>query len=94
MDRTQQNAEDIARSLKAAGVDAAVYHAGLAADQRKTIQNDFMNSNGVVVATIAFGASFDGIGSLDIDHPADLQPALAGMGIGQAPYYATPASIR
>ncbi|KAL8292929.1 hypothetical protein RQP46_000623 [Phenoliferia psychrophenolica] len=56
---TQQNAEDIARSLNAKDVKSEVYHAGLDAEKRKRIQDDFMKSNGVVVATIAFGMGID-----------------------------------
>ncbi|KAK4701513.1 hypothetical protein P7C70_g4720, partial [Phenoliferia sp. Uapishka_3] len=56
---TQGNAEEISRSLNAKGVDSKVYHAGLTADVRKEIQNWFMKSDGVVVATIAFGMGID-----------------------------------
>ncbi|HEY0443423.1 MAG TPA: ATP-dependent DNA helicase RecQ [Candidatus Limnocylindrales bacterium] len=57
---TRRGAEEVAAELSAAGVTAAVYHAGLAAGTRARIQDDFMADRiGVVVATIAFGMGID-----------------------------------
>lgn len=49
---TQNDAESFSRSLNAKGIESQVYHAGLLADKRKEVQNWFMKSDGVVVATI------------------------------------------
>lgn len=56
----QRTAEDVARVLISHGRRAVAYHAGLEADQRSRIQDEFMASpEGVVVATIAFGMGVD-----------------------------------
>ncbi|WP_054016275.1 ATP-dependent DNA helicase RecQ [Pseudoalteromonas sp. R3] len=56
----QQQAEQVAKQLQAAGVNAAAYHAGLDDSLRQSIQNDFMNNHKqVIVATIAFGMGID-----------------------------------
>lgn len=56
----QKTAERIAALLKEKGFDAAAYHAGMPNDQRESVQKRFMNStNGVIVATIAFGMGID-----------------------------------
>lgn len=52
--------ESLAEKLKAKGVAAGVYHAGLPIDQRNRVQEDFINDRiDVVVATIAFGMGID-----------------------------------
>lgn len=56
---TQNDAEDVAAALDRAGVECRFYHAGVAADNRKETQDWFINGNGVVVATIAFGMGID-----------------------------------
>ena len=56
----QKTAEDVARTLQAAGYSAVAYHAGLNSDIRSAIQADFMNSKTrIIVATIAFGMGID-----------------------------------
>jgi ATP-dependent DNA helicase RecQ len=52
--------EDVAENLRSAGVRAAAYHAGLAAEDRKRVQEAFAaDTIDVVVATIAFGMGID-----------------------------------
>ncbi|HEY7885335.1 MAG TPA: ATP-dependent DNA helicase RecQ [Cellvibrionaceae bacterium] len=56
----QKTAEQIAKYLQAAGLNAAAYHAGLDGDTRHLIQENFMTgSTPIVVATIAFGMGID-----------------------------------
>lgn len=57
---TQKQAEEVAQELHDLHeIEARPYHAGLKADDRKTIQDWFIGGNGVVVATIAFGMGID-----------------------------------
>ncbi|CEQ41298.1 SPOSA6832_03010, partial [Sporobolomyces salmonicolor] len=57
---TQQQAVDLVTELKAQGIqDVQFYHAGMAAEDRKATQSWFMEGNGTVVATIAFGMGID-----------------------------------
>jgi len=52
--------ERTADAMKAAGVKAAAYHAGLSASQRSKIQSRFMAEKiDVIVATVAFGMGVD-----------------------------------
>lgn len=56
----QKTAEQVASYLVAQGLPAVFYHAGMRADQRALIQNQFMGAtNQIVVATIAFGMGVD-----------------------------------
>jgi ATP-dependent DNA helicase RecQ len=56
----QQTAEDVAAMLRAAGLPAKEYHAGLETEVRAAIQDRFLASDrGIVVATIAFGMGVD-----------------------------------
>lgn len=56
----QQQAEQVAKQLQAAGIKAAAYHAGLGDETRQSVQKAFMqNQQQVVVATIAFGMGVD-----------------------------------
>ncbi|KZV77469.1 ATP-dependent DNA helicase [Peniophora sp. CONT] len=56
----QSHAQDVADALNKHKMGAMVYHAGLPAEQREQIQNDFMDSaRGIVCATIAFGMGID-----------------------------------
>ena len=56
----QQHAQDVADALNKHKMGAMVYHAGLPAEEREQIQNDFMDSErGIVCATIAFGMGID-----------------------------------
>src|SRR5215210_754796 len=57
---TRKECEELAASLKRAGVNAAHYHAGLGAAERSSVQERFMTDElDVVVATIAFGMGVD-----------------------------------
>ncbi|CAN5889428.1 hypothetical protein BH23ACT11_BH23ACT11_20430 [soil metagenome] len=57
---TRKECEEFATSLRRSGVDAAAYHAGMAADQRSSVQERFMTDElDVVVATVAFGMGVD-----------------------------------
>jgi ATP-dependent DNA helicase RecQ len=57
---TRKECEELAASLKRAGVDAAHYHAGMGAAERSSVQERFMTDElDVVVATIAFGMGVD-----------------------------------
>lgn len=55
---TQSDAERVVAALKGK-IEARFYHAGVSADERKATQEWFMASQGVVVATIAFGMGLD-----------------------------------
>jgi ATP-dependent DNA helicase RecQ len=56
----QRTAERVAGMLRDIGVDARAYHAGFEPERRAEIQEWFMAStDGVVVATIAFGMGID-----------------------------------
>ena len=56
----QQTAENVATFLAAAGLSARAYHAGLPAEVRSEVQDQFMgNAILIVVATIAFGMGID-----------------------------------
>lgn len=56
----QRTAEELAARLAAEGFAARAYHAGLEDDERATVQDWFMRStDGIVVATIAFGMGID-----------------------------------
>jgi len=57
---SRKEAEELARRLKATKVLAACYHAGLAADVRKKVQNSFEDDRiTVIVSTVAFGMGVD-----------------------------------
>lgn len=57
---THQHAEEVAAELRAAGVRAVHYHAGMRADEREAAYESFMNDTSeVVVATTAFGMGID-----------------------------------
>ena len=52
----QRTAEEIAEQLTEDGLEATAYHAGMKPEQREQIQQNFItSSDGIVVATIAFG---------------------------------------
>ena len=56
----QKTAESVAEALAEAGHPAKAYHAGMKSEKRSEIQDWFMAStNGIVVATIAFGMGID-----------------------------------
>lgn len=57
---SRKSTEGIAEKLKKQGIRAAAYHAGMPADKRSKIQEDFINDNvDVMCATIAFGMGID-----------------------------------
>lgn len=57
---SRKSTEGITKKLKAKGYDAAAYHAGLSAEERTQIQEDFINDRTpIIVATIAFGMGID-----------------------------------
>lgn len=57
---SRKEVENIAKYLSRNGISAAAYHAGMAAEKRTAIQNDFMeNEFQIIVATIAFGMGVD-----------------------------------
>jgi len=57
---SRKGTEDLADKLNNRGYQAQAYHAGLEAEVRSKIQDDFINDNTpIVVATIAFGMGID-----------------------------------
>jgi len=57
---SRKRVEEVAAKLCAKGVMAAPYHAGLAAVERASVQEDFLRDElQVVVATVAFGMGID-----------------------------------
>ena len=58
--RSRNRVDRVAAELKAAGIDAIAYHAGMDAESRREALQRFRLSSGVVVvATIAFGMGID-----------------------------------
>jgi ATP-dependent DNA helicase RecQ len=56
----RRDVDDLTEFLKAAGVDALPYHAGLDAGKRKSVQTAFKQERcDLVVATVAFGMGID-----------------------------------
>jgi ATP-dependent DNA helicase RecQ len=57
---SRRKVDETAQWLRARGVDALAYHAGMSAEQRREAQSRFRRDDGVVVvATIAFGMGID-----------------------------------
>ena len=57
---SRKRVEEVAKRLRAAGVEAAAYHAGLPAETRTKVQDRFLRDDvHVVVATVAFGMGID-----------------------------------
>ncbi len=57
---SRKRTEEVAGKLAAAGLPAAAYHAGLAAEERRRVQDAFARDDvRVVVATVAFGMGID-----------------------------------
>lgn len=79
-------AERVATTLSNAGFEAAVYHAGLGAEERARTQDAFLASDRMlVVATIAFGMGIDKSDLRYVDH-YDLPKSLENLAqeIGRA----------
>lgn len=56
----QKTAEQVAAFLQAGGLSARAYHAGMTAEIRSAVQDDFMSGQvEIIVATIAFGMGID-----------------------------------
>lgn len=57
---TKKEAEAVSQFLRENGISAGCYHAGLSAQKREQVQNEFMENNlKVIVATVAFGMGVD-----------------------------------
>ncbi len=57
---SRKSTENIALKLKAQGISAAAYHAGLSSKEREKAQEDFINDKiKIVCATVAFGMGID-----------------------------------
>ena len=57
---SRKGTEEMAADLKAKGIDAGIYHAGMSAAERSRVQDDFINDRiPVICATIAFGMGID-----------------------------------
>ena len=57
---SRKKVEELTEILKANGINASAYHAGMDSVARSTVQDDFIKENiDVIVATIAFGMGID-----------------------------------
>ena len=57
---SRKGTEEMAKELKSFGFDAKAYHAGIPADKRSKVQEDFINDRSkIICATIAFGMGID-----------------------------------
>lgn len=57
---SRKRVSEVADKLQADGISAAAYHAGLPAEVRKQVQDDFLRDDlQIVVATVAFGMGID-----------------------------------
>ncbi len=57
---SRKSTEEVASYLESAGHSVAFYHAGLDAEERERVQNEFItDSTKIIVATIAFGMGID-----------------------------------
>ena len=57
---TRKGAEELAADLNTRNISVGVYHAGLSAEERTRIQEDFINDRvNVICATVAFGMGID-----------------------------------
>ncbi|MBE6276281.1 MAG: DNA helicase RecQ [Bacteroides sp.] len=57
---SRKKVEELAEILRANGINASAYHAGMESAARSSVQDDFIKENiDVIVATIAFGMGID-----------------------------------
>ena len=57
---SRKKVEELAEILRANGINASAYHAGMDSSARSAVQDDFIKENiDVIVATIAFGMGID-----------------------------------
>ena len=57
---SRKNTESVAEALQKVGINAKCYHAGMPANERSRVQNQFIQDDiQVIVATIAFGMGID-----------------------------------
>ena len=57
---SRKKVEELAEILRANGINASAYHAGMESNVRSAVQDDFIKENiDVIVATIAFGMGID-----------------------------------
>lgn len=57
---SRKTCEELSEKLKAQGIDAGFYHAGMSSEDRAAIQENFINDDLLIVcATIAFGMGID-----------------------------------
>lgn len=57
---SRKRVDEVAEKLQRDGISAAAYHAGLAAEQRRQVQDKFLRDDlQIVVATVAFGMGID-----------------------------------
>lgn len=57
---SRKSTEALAKKLNSSGFESKAYHAGLSAEDRNSIQEDFINDRvPIIVATIAFGMGID-----------------------------------
>ena len=57
---SRKKVEELAEILKANGINASAYHAGMESAARSKVQDDFIKENiDIIVATIAFGMGID-----------------------------------
>ncbi len=57
---SRKKVEELAEILRANGINASAYHAGMESNVRSAVQDDFIKENiDIIVATIAFGMGID-----------------------------------
>jgi ATP-dependent DNA helicase RecQ len=57
---SRKSTESLTKDLKAAGIKAAAYHAGMSSEKRSRVQEDFIKDRiPIICATVAFGMGID-----------------------------------